>query len=214
MLDKLEVKESFEKSTKDHKMEILMDNGLYRHLKFTNNGSQCYRFDLHTWPGHLCIDGDMGTYVFSRIPDMFKFFIMGEHDFNAKYIINPGYWGEKLQAIEKNGGYREFSYDIFEENITTEFNSFKEHSNLEDPEFDMLWDEISDYVLSRSDDGVRALDAAMDFKWSSDDGSETFEMSEFWDYNCDDYTYRYIWILYAIVWGIQQYNINKQEQAA
>ena len=28
-------------------------------------------FDIVTWPGYLCYSGDMGCFVFTRLPDMF-----------------------------------------------------------------------------------------------------------------------------------------------
>lgn len=232
MLDQQEVKERFLKDTKNHTMEILKDDGLYRHLKFTNGGSQCYRFDIHTWPGFLCICQDMGTYVFSRTPDMFEFFIMDDNDFNKKHVINPGYWGEKLQATNGRGdsGYMEYSQDTFEANVKHEYDNFCESYADDDDEdvteaypegtqsrkqqLEDLWESIEDEVISNSHDGnIRAYDAAMSFNWTSDDGELSFDMQDFWDYSCNDYTFHYIWILYAIVWGIGEYNEIKEDAA-
>ena len=232
-----EIKTCFERDTKNHKMEVLQDEGVYRHLKFTNNGSQCYRFDLHTWPGSLCIDGDMGTYVFRRVQDMFNFFIMDKHDFNHKHVINPGYWGEKLQATDGRDGksYTEFSMDVFKENVMSEYDGFREQymisEDMYDDEsdehmaeayeedkqplremFDQLLGELTDDVLHCDENEVRAYDAAMDFSWKSDDGEFKFDMNDFWDHNNTAYTYHYIWILYAIVWGITEYNNNKDKE--
>ena len=230
-------------------MEVLLDNGVYRHLSFTNNGSSVYRFDITTWPGHLCISGDMGTQVFSRLHDMFEFF---NDDLDSKFPINPGYWGEKLQAIGTNSGYQEFSVDLFKENVWYEFNQFAEEyaDQVEDEreviQDDSLRDEtesvedviahrdpdaeqeltkteqslkdlkeaIQDEVLDRSHDGAeRAYDAAMNFQWEAEDGTK-FYMQDFWEHDCQDYTFHYIWVLYAIVYGIGQYNTAKQEVTA
>ena len=72
------------KRIRAHEMTVLHDDGLYRHLRFTamhlcndaewrtTNGF--YWFDLATWPGTLTINGDCGTYTFSRTTDMFEFF--------------------------------------------------------------------------------------------------------------------------------------------
>lgn len=60
-------------NTANHTMKIHRDDGIYRHLEFSRNGSNSYRFDLVTWPGYLCVTGDMGTWTFSRIADMFDF---------------------------------------------------------------------------------------------------------------------------------------------
>ena len=199
----INVKEQFEEDTKDHTIEILLNEGVYRHLKCSNNGSQVYRFDITTWPGHLCVSGDMGTYVFSRLYDMLEFF--GEDK------INPGYWGEKLQAQSCNGttanSVKEFSEELFRENVKNEYDMFKESyegdENAVGP-LKELWQAIEDNVFAYMYDGeIRAYDAAMDFTWESDDGTMKFNMQYFWDYNCREYTYHYIWILHAITWAIR-----------
>lgn len=77
--------ERFAADTSEHRMRILHDDGLYRHLRFSAPGTYIYGFDLITWPGFLAIAGDMGERVFSRISDMFGFF---ESDTGR---INPGY---------------------------------------------------------------------------------------------------------------------------
>jgi len=212
MLDQKEIKERFLKETKNHKMEVLMDNGLYRHLKFTNEGSQVYRFDIHTWPGYLCICQDMGTYVFSRVSDMFEFF---DSDINKEYAINPHYWGEKLQAVDGNRnapGYEEFSQEIFEEHVWEEFKQFAEEHEDQPKELAALKEALEEEVIDMSHDGnTRAYDAAMQFRWESDDDKTMkFNMCDFWDHSCTDYTYHYIWILYAIVYGIGQYEESKE----
>ncbi len=51
----------------EHTMEIRQDNEEYRHLAFSKKGDSAYLFHLTTWPGYLCISGDMGCYVFSRL---------------------------------------------------------------------------------------------------------------------------------------------------
>ena len=227
MLDRERVKKRFEGDTENHTMEILQDAGLYRHLKFTNNGSSCYRFDIHTWPGTLCIDGDMGTYVFRRIPDMFEFFRIKDGDWNNKYVINPGYWGEKLQATDssrgRHGSHEEFSEELFKENVKEEYDNFCESYADDDEEevteayaedtqtrnqqLEALWEAIDEEVNGASYDGeTRAIDAAINFRWESDDGELKFDMCDFWDRSCTDYTFHYIWVLYAIAWGIGEYD--------
>lgn len=57
-----------------HEMHVLHDDGLYRHIRFKRPGTLMYHFDLITWPGVLAVNGDMGSYMFSRVTDMFTFF--------------------------------------------------------------------------------------------------------------------------------------------
>lgn len=236
MLDRDRAKKRFTNDTENHTMEVLMDTDLYRHLKFTNNGSQCYRFDIHTWPGHLCVSGDMGTYVFSRLPDMFEFFRMNDNDFNKKYVINPGYWSEKLEAVNSSSarsndsnGYEEFSEKEFKDAVKQEYDSFCEAYADDDEEevteaypegtqtrkqqLEQLWEELDDEVIGAACDGqIRGYDAAMSFRWDSDDDELHFDMCDFWDHNCTEYTFHFIWICYAIAWGIGQYDDTKEAE--
>src|SRR5690606_16251608 len=64
---------------------VLHDEGLWRHLRYRAPRPGLYWFDIITSPGLLTFNGDTGTFVFSRLPDMLEFF-------TGQYI-NPGYWG-------------------------------------------------------------------------------------------------------------------------
>ena len=88
--------EEFQKDVSQHGVTIIRDDGVNRHIRFKRPGTMCMHFDLITWPGYLCYCGDMGTYVFSRLEDMFEFF-------RTDRDINPGYWAEKLQAVDNHG---------------------------------------------------------------------------------------------------------------
>lgn len=95
-----EIAERFARDTADHQMTVLHKDGIYRHVQFVRMApspetgkperSSFYWFELVTWPGHLMITGDCGTYTFARIEDMFGFFRGGR--------INPSYWAEKVQG--------------------------------------------------------------------------------------------------------------------
>lgn len=85
-------------NTANHTMKVHRDDGIYRHLEFSRNGSNSYRFDLVTWPGYLCVTGDMGTWTFSRITDMFDFFTASHFGRQESFLINPGYWSEKFES--------------------------------------------------------------------------------------------------------------------
>ena len=86
----------FLEDIKDHRLTVRVNRGTDRHLHFSKPGSIDQSFDLVTWPGHLCYTGDMGTYVFERLPDMFTFFRMKEGVVDPALPINPGLvWGIK-----------------------------------------------------------------------------------------------------------------------
>ena len=173
--------DNFNEDVKDHKLEVICDQGVCRTLKCSKGGSFHYGFYVTTWPGYLCISGDMGSWVFSRLPDMFEFF-RGDK-------INVDYWAEKLQ----NGanGHRqsgmEFDRDVFVEGILSRytFEDKDEHRReLECLEFDH---EIADYAISHMDM----------------DGCDLPESKEF--------VPQLIWCMYAIQWAIKQYNAAKGE---
>lgn len=98
-------KEEFLKDVAKHQVNILHDDGVYRHIRFAAPGTRCMSFDLVTWPGYLSYSGDMGDFTFSRLNDMFDFFSSKGDELS----INVSYWSSKLQSTDKNGGHKEFS---------------------------------------------------------------------------------------------------------
>lgn len=60
-------KEQFLVHVREHEIKVIRDDGLHRHLRFKKQNTSNQYFDLITWPGTICIHGDMGTFVFSRV---------------------------------------------------------------------------------------------------------------------------------------------------
>lgn len=179
----------------NHQMEIVRDDGVNRHLKFSTPGTSNRWFELLTWPGKLCISGDMGTFVFTRLKDMFGFFRSEDERINKSESlrINPGYWAEKCIASDRDGVER-FNSDTFKARIS-EWLDGREASNE-------LRDEVEAEVISWANNGeFRALDAALTFRFK---GALVFE--NFYEVCCKEYTYSYLWCCYAIARGIQQYD--------
>lgn len=195
--------ESFLRDVSEHQMTIMRSDGrLDRHVRFRNPRTICYGFDLITWPGHLCITGDCGTYVFSRILDMFEFFRQEENP--GRLYINPDYWAEKLLSISKHGGCLEFDKDQFCERVTAHFDSFQ--ASYPDANTNGLWQAIRDRVLCAADDGEHAAYQAI---WEFRHGD--FRFNDFFDGGgTESYTLNFLWCLYAIVWGIGQYDCRHQ----
>lgn len=84
-------REQFLEDVKDHRLTIIKDDGLYRHLRFKQPGTSNMFFDIVTWPGYLAYTGDMGSFVFTRIEDMLGFF----RSKRGELGINTGYWGRR-----------------------------------------------------------------------------------------------------------------------
>ncbi|OCQ53614.1 hypothetical protein Ppb6_01240 [Photorhabdus australis subsp. thailandensis] len=193
-----EILERFKKDTKDHSIEILHDDGLYRHLRFSKNNSSAYYFDIVTWPGYLCISGDMGCFTFSRVTDMFRFF----RDSNGELSINPGYWAEKLQTgVGHNKEiYKEWSPEKFKDVVSEALNNFTDDND--DISVDVLEEikESIEEIISCSHNEYDAISAIRNY----DDEYDIF--ADFWENDCTRYKFHYIWCCYAIVWAINKFD--------
>lgn len=202
---------SFLADVAKHEMTILRDDGVNRHVRFSCNGSSNMRFDLITWSGYLCYCGDMGTYVFSRIDDMFQFFRTDRRYFNfnkSGLSINKSYWGEKLQAESTFGeGYKKYSQDKFKKIINEIVENHIFDSELSEDDANELRDEINSDVIDNSEFEYQARESANEFKHNG------FELTDFWEYDLTDYTHHYVWCCYALAWGIEKYDETKLEKA-
>ena len=201
----------FQEDTADHSMKIISDDGdVTRCIRFCN-GSSIFSYTLTTWPGYLCISGDMGTAVFCRTHDMFNFFGDGDQ-------INPGYWGQKLEAASD---YKEFSADSLRESLrdwlkevitddygfevsTKELTRMVDRSlidaNSREEAMDILkGTEINPtYYLSnclKVEDAGISLDDFIDVSNGCFGDFESFE----------DYSTRYLWLCWAVAKGSRQY---------
>ncbi|MCI2958192.1 hypothetical protein MN032_10835 [Agromyces atrinae] len=95
-------------NTRAHEMQILHEDGVYRHLRFKAPDTMMWHFDLITWPGSLAIRGDIGSgFIFTRTVDMLRFFDQGQ----GPGWINASYWAEKLERGSRSA--REFSPSRF-----------------------------------------------------------------------------------------------------
>lgn len=185
----------FLKHVEAHTMEMVRDDGVNRHLRFRQPATTNRHFDLITWPGFLCFTGDMGTFVFSRILDMFDFFRSDYGD--DKLHINLGYWHEKLQAIDRVGAEK-FSPELFRKNVLEYVKGNSETGGISRK----LKQAVEDDVLRHADDGeFWAMHAVSRFEYEGH-----HPLSDFYEVRCQEYTYYFVWCCYAMVWGIKQYD--------
>jgi hypothetical protein len=217
--------QSFLRDVADHKLIVLRDDGVSRHVRFKRPDTGCMHFDLITWPGYLCYTGDMGTYVFQRTTDMFTFFRKrGRLD-----GIDHRYWAEKVEASDRDG-VQKFSFAKFQAMIRDWVTESEESSKPDDEDSEALGKHamayaelraaIEDEVLGADDNGTRCYDAATDFRhdgdaWKDFNGKDArFEFSDVWDgfdYATSEYTHRFYWCCYALAWGIEQYDLFKAQ---
>lgn len=64
------IRENAVSAFKDHKIQCLLDNGLYRHWRCGRDKSSVYQFHIVTFPGRLIVAGDVGFLALEREPDM------------------------------------------------------------------------------------------------------------------------------------------------
>ncbi len=208
--------EDFEKHVAYHQMEVIQDNGLHRHLKFKHPETNNRYFGLVTWPGYLCFYGDMGEYVFSRLPDMFEFFRGSD---NKLYRIDFGYWAEKMQAVDRRvvsghdaagDGYRNYSSEKFRAAIQARLADYCDARDCTEQEKERLADWVETFVLSMANDGPHfAIQAALDFKVNN---RQVFP--DFWDEDLYELDYGFVWCCYALRWGINRYDASQSALAA
>jgi hypothetical protein len=208
--------ERFLRDVAQHKMTVIKDDGVHRHLHFAKPGTSCMHFDLITWPGYLCYTGDMGTYVFTRLRDMFEFFRTDREYAKRRgkeLAINPSYWGEKLEAVDKCDGFKQFSEEKFNAAIREYFVSWvRDHrGDTSKEERRELWEAIECEVLGADGDGggYRKQCAAHDFYHEVNRAVGNFRFEDFWETNVEEYSHRFMWCCYALAWGIQQYDDAK-----
>lgn len=214
----------FLKDVARHEMKVVRDDGLYRHIRFKRPDTICMYFDLITWPGHLCYTGDMGTFVFTRLKDMFEFFRTDRNHMHLgdgmTLTINPGYWAEKLIAVDsnrRNGSATEFSEDKFRQVINEHrirwVREAREDGSLDRDERRELWEAVEDEVLGAlGDDGEQAAYiAARDFIWRRRHGEREWMFHDLWDYDFTQYTRTFLWCCYALAWGIAKYDERTKE---
>ena len=198
-----ESRERFVRETAEHAMEILHDDGLYRHLRFKKPGTSMYYFDLVTWPGSLAITGDCDSFLFSRIPDMFEFFapIGARRGFeDASWGINPGYWSGKLQA-PKHDAAQIYSYEVFRARVLEWFSDVAEE--LEPDEATALRMALDEQVLADHLDAVHSEHEAHNLLNEFEHNGRRIHDS--WEWSLREYDWSFLWCCWAIIWGISQY---------
>jgi hypothetical protein len=207
----------FLSDVEQHEIQVLHDDGIYRHMRFKHPETSNLSFSIVTWPGHLAYTGDMGAYTFQRIHDMFEFFRTDRkhaHSSNSRgdkqLVINPSYWAEKVVAQDRGDGIEEFDHSAFERVVKENFREWlRENFNCTTKEQRRdLWEEIQLQVLGADTDksGVWRYTAASSFSSFVNDEVGDFSFQDFWEYHLQKPSYRYLWCCYAIAWGVKKYD--------
>lgn len=195
------LRRQFNSEVAGHEMTVMHDDGLYRHLHFRPaEGPSFYWFDLITWPGCLTITGDMGTYTFRRIEDMFEFFTG---------YINSGYWAEKLLNGSTGGRHevKEHDAETFRRWLLQDFWEWSREQPAD--ETANAWREIrfnlfSDYAIDdeQRDQCIETL--------RSLPGKAGDYYQDCWEADWSKYSIHFERCLAAIVAGIRTYRAHQE----
>jgi hypothetical protein len=189
--------ETFQRDVAEHELRILHDDGIYRHVQGRRkSGSSAMHFNVVTFPGYLAYTGDCGAFTFWRTTDMFTFFRTKDPS-----QINPHYWAQKLEATRRTDGFKEFSHESLTSHCWDYMRQFQ--GDFDAKKRGEIGQAIIDEVLC-ADSLEDAHERLRDFEV---DGEQFF--SDSWEWDLTDYTARFIWCCYAIVWAIARYDEQK-----
>lgn len=188
----------FTRETAEHKMTVLHDNGLYRHLRFKAPNSSMYWFDLVTFPGGLLFQGDGQTFTFNRTEDMFEFFR------GPVGRTNPGYWAEKVTSGREH--LTEYDRDEFTARVNEALASALDDSDPPEGLAEAIQREVLGCEEAYYESGARQV-----LDYFEHDGFKFYDTYE-WDLHRPKWWF--LWSLHAIVWGIAQYDQHHGRGAA
>lgn len=190
--------EKFDKDMANGVMEVLRDDGIYRHLRFRKLGGGFVWFDIVTWPGSLVITGDCKTFTFQRLDDMFEFFRSSDKS------INPQYWQEKI--VDGRDRAESFDWDTFRAQVMAEFQQETEDWSYDDQQ--EAREALEDDLDSQPDE-YGGVDVLRNFEHTNSRGTIfSFYLNDGAP-DGKDWDFHYIWCCRAIVWGIDQYDATK-----
>ena len=198
-------KDRFLGIVENHQMKIDLDISSHRHLVFKEPSSSAYHFNITTFPGHLCVSGDMGCFVFKYpMPDMFSFFRSEDG-----WGINPSYWEEKVCAQSMpDGGVKSYSKDKTEAKLRELLEDHKEYlAECNEPEqqekIAAAESYVSEIITTYLEGEYEAVAAIRD--WDEDlAGGMSFDCVS--DALEEEFTSRYLFCCYAVAWAIKQYD--------
>lgn len=198
--------EQFLEDVSTHQLTVNLDQGVFRDLTLMKPNSVDRHFNITTRPGYLMITGDMGDFIFKRTNDMFGFFRP-----QSGHYINPGYWGEKVEA----GVISEFDVDTANSSVQGHLTNFLEDLDLSNPEDR----EKSKQALKAVNDFISGTQGSSEFdfwneinSWDADEAGG-LDLTDFFESPTTKSTFHYIWCCYAIVHAIKLYDAQKNEVA-
>jgi hypothetical protein len=213
---------SFLHDVRDHKLTIYRDEklegpadnegtlGWYRHIRCARPNTYNMSFEIISVPNYLTMVGDMGSWTFSRLKDNFCFF---RYDQTHKSYpeqevrINPGYWSEKLQAVDKIDGLTQYSEDNVRYHIMQAYESWLEDTGPELEERNEVKEHIREHLLCEHSNEYEAREA---LNYDTCEKLKPY-LEGSWEWSFTEFTPRYLWACHAIAWTINEYDKLKEK---
>jgi hypothetical protein len=187
------VKSQFLSAYETATLTVLHDDGLYRHIRI--QGQHYYRFDLVTWPGSLFVNCEGDGYAFARTEDMFAFFRMGVGVETLR--PNLSYWAEKLYD-PRSRKVREHDASLFERDVEAVLATIGDEQRVKAIRLDLELETNPDH----EDSCWTFIAEHKEFRHLEGEGD--------WQ----DWTFRYAYACFAILFGIREYDRHKQAVGA
>ena len=208
MLEQVSSHDQFLSEMKDHKMKVVLDTEKHKHLSFSSGGFE-HGFEIISFPYHVMITGDMGTYTFSRTDDMLRWFVKD----GGKAIARPEKelqrWRQKLVSVDSQLG-------VVKNSLTQTVKMIEqcEENFIEcHPDQKGAIKEVFSDLLRSGEDGVgMLLHELLTFEITID-GEEHAPFSDFEDEDVGVYVLQFAWCCYALNFGIGMY-LQEQSQVS
>lgn len=191
-----EAADRFASETGSHKMTVLHDSGLYRHLKFADPSGGFYRFDIVNWPHNLFLRGDGFSFGFAIYPteDMFDVFRRSRSG-----GINPGYWQEKVTA----GQVKDWSEDRFRAWVLDE-------AAKAEAEHPGVVEAVGKQILNSDEHSI-------EFQGTAEYALANFRHGDFrlrfphdWERDFQDWSWEFLFACHAVLFGIDLWDAARK----
>lgn len=190
--------------TKNHRMTVLNDDGLYRNIRVENPDSFSYHYTITTVPGYLMVTGDMGSYTFSRLRDMFEFHsIKWDREVPT---IDYNYWAEKCQAVAKHRDIYVYKQEELEKYAKETLKEMLDDYNFSDKYKEEIMTDFQEEVLEwLNGDEYSDMQLVMEFSFLD----ETYRIRPFEDIftdgNFKEICVSFKWVCWAIAHTVRDY---------
>lgn len=196
------VRRLFDEATQDHQLTVVHDDGLYRQLRCRKPGTNIWDWDVITWPGHLAVTGDLGSFTFAREQDMLLQFF---HGLDAKRGIDTRYWLEKCIAWDQHTPRRVLCSQYVKQHYRDDLDGY---SN-DDSTYDMPQERHSKWrqalELADEHDETTNIHEMLTFLMNNID-------PDAWDWNITKPGYRALNVCLLIAWTHDRYRENLTSQ--